>query len=51
MDESAKLNLEALVRWQSGGPMPQQYVPTPPLPESELAGVEAPSLDTYKNKS
>jgi hypothetical protein len=39
---------EALARIKAGGAKPAQYIPTPPLPESELARADTASFDPYK---
>ena len=39
---------EALARIKAGGAKPAQYIPTPPLPESELARADTAAFDPYK---
>ncbi len=39
---------EARARLKAGGPKPKHYVPTPPLPESELKGADFTAFDPYK---
>jgi reductive dehalogenase len=39
---------EALARMKAGGPMPKHYVPTPPIPESELSQTDVTMFNPYK---
>jgi ferredoxin len=39
---------EALARVKAGGPMPKHYVPTPPIPESELSQADVTMFNPYK---
>ncbi len=39
---------EALARVKAGGPKPEHYIPTPPLPESELSGADTAPFSPYK---
>jgi len=39
---------EALARTQAGGPIPRHYVPTSPLPDSEISTTENDSFDPYR---
>jgi ferredoxin len=39
---------EALARVKAGGPMPKHYVPTPPIPESELSQADITMFNPYK---
>jgi ferredoxin len=39
---------EALARVKAGGPKPKHYVPTPPIPESELSQADNILFDPYK---
>jgi hypothetical protein len=39
---------EARARVKAGGAKPMHYVPTPPLPESELLQADVTAFDPYK---
>jgi len=39
---------EARARMQAGGPKPEHYVPTPPLPQSETVTAKTDAFDPYK---
>jgi len=39
---------EALVRIKAGGPKPEHYIPTPPVPESELGNADNALFNPYK---
>ncbi len=39
---------KALARMRAGGPKPEHYVPTPPVPESELTPAKNDAFDPYK---
>ncbi len=42
---------EALARVKTGGPMPKHYVPTPLIPQSEMAQADNTLFDPYKKTS